>query len=421
MTPEEIQKEQDNLLAKVGERVESLHKKAFAENADLKEISVLKADLAKVQDGMKSFATAEDMKALKAQNEAIGLSVKAFSETGGNNSQKIKGWKEQFAVLYTKAKTDIADVISGKRRDMIHFEIKAAADTITVENTIGAGDEKITITENTGIITAFRKRLLQYLSNVTVAGTNSPIVAWSEQVDENGVPLMIGEGDTKIQVDSHWEGKNTSVKKIGLFAKVSTEMLADLPNLIGFIQANLMKRMEIKLEDQLFGGDGNGNNLLGIISVATAFDAGNLINIISPNEIDVIRAIKNQVAIANGEMTGIFVHPTTRAKMDLTKTADGLYTIPAWAPYNGTVAGVKVIETLAMAEDQFLGGDLSVIQVRIREAASIQIGMDGNDFTNNLRTILAEMRLAQFVSGNDTGVLVTGLFSESITALEATS
>jgi hypothetical protein len=42
---------------------------------------------------------------------------------------------------------------------------------------------------------------------------------------------------------------------------------------------------------------------------------------------------------------------------------------------------------------------------------TMQIGLDGNDFTNNVKTILVEQRLVQFVSANDTQVLVKGTFA----------
>jgi hypothetical protein len=68
--------------------------------------------------------------------------------------------------------------------------------------------------------------------------------------------------------------------------------------------------------------------------------------------------------------------------------------------------------------NDFVGGDLSVINVRFRNGMRIQIGLDGNDFTNNLKTILLEQRLVQFVSANDTQVLVKGTFTAAIALLE---
>jgi hypothetical protein len=50
---------------------------------------------------------------------------------------------------------------------------------------------------------------------------------------------------------------------------------------------------------------------------------------------------------------------------------------------------------------------------------NIQIGLDGNDFTKNLKTIIVEQELVQFVSANDTQVLVKGTFAAAKTLIEA--
>jgi hypothetical protein len=69
----------------------------------------------------------------------------------------------------------------------------------------------------------------------------------------------------------------------------------------------------------------------------------------------------------------------------------------------------------------FFGGDLSVINVGFTGNMTIQIGLDGNDFTNNKKTILVEQELVQFVSANDTQVLVKGTFAAGKAVLEATT
>jgi len=50
----------------------------------------------------------------------------------------------------------------------------------------------------------------------------------------------------------------------------------------------------------------------------------------------------------------------------------------------------------------------------------MQIGLDGNDLTQNKQTLVLEKRLVQFVSANDTNVLIKGDFASAITALTAT-
>jgi HK97 family phage major capsid protein len=115
----------------------------------------------------------------------------------------------------------------------------------------------------------------------------------------------------------------------------------------------------------------------------------------------------------------IMVNPQTKSKMVLLKDSLGQYIFPRWAdPSTANAAGMKIIDTPAITVDNFLAGDFSVINVLIREQVSIQIGLDGNDFTNNIKTILMEQRLVQFISANDTPVLVTGTFTAAKAALE---
>jgi hypothetical protein len=48
---------------------------------------------------------------------------------------------------------------------------------------------------------------------------------------------------------------------------------------------------------------------------------------------------------------------------------------------------------------------------------SIEMDRTGDDFTNNLYTNLAEQELVQFVSANDTQVLVKGTMAAAIAAI----
>jgi len=56
-----------------------------------------------------------------------------------------------------------------------------------------------------------------------------------------------------------------------------------------------------------------------------------------------------------------------------------------------------------------------------RQGMRVQIGLDGNDFINNKKTILLEQRLVQFVSANDVNTLIKGTFATAKALLEATT
>jgi HK97 family phage major capsid protein len=263
---------------------------------------------------------------------------------------------------------------------------------------------------------------MRYLANVSVGRTSGNRALWIEQTAEDGTPIMLGEGDAKTQLSSIWQEKTAEVKKIAVYGKVSTELMADIPQLVSYIQNNLMKRLDIVLENQLISGNNTGDNLNGANNLATAFSAGTLANTITtPNDYDVVAAVALQSELAFGVPNGIFVNPAIVTRMKLTKDSTGAYVMPTFTTTNGLeVAGMRVIPTTALSGENFLGGDLTVLNVLIREELGIQIGLDGNDFTNNKKTMLIEKRLVQFASANDVACLIKGAFNTAKALLATT-
>ena len=379
---------------------------------------------AQIEEATKNSASKEDIEALTKKNadvikeiERLGLELKKLNETPKTAEKGFKSVGEAIKHALDGVKDEIAKAVAGKQDSAIKVAV-----TMQVDNTIGAGDTQVSITDNTNIISPIRKRELRYLANVSVGRTSGNRAMWIEELDEQGTPIMLGEGDTKTQLSVRYEEQTAVVKKIAVYGKVTTEMMADLPQLISYIQNNLMKRMDIVVENQLFNGDGLTDNLKGAFTLATAFAAGTLANTItSPNDYDVVQAVALQTELAFGVPNAIFVNPAIVARMKMTKDQDGQYVMPTFATANGLeVAGMRVIPTTAVTGENFIGGDLSVLQVLIREELGIQIGLNGNDFIENKKTMLIEKRLVQFASANDVACLVKGAFNTAKALLATT-
>lgn len=377
-----------------------------------------------ISDATKNNASKEEIEKLQSQNkeiikqlESLMLDAKKSKETANIPNEGFKSVGEAIKHALESVKEDIAKAVAGKQESTIKAVV-----TMQVDNTIGAGDTQVSITDNTGIISPIRKRELRYLANVSVGRTNGNRAMWIEELDEQGTPIMLGEGDSKTQLSVRYEEQTAVVKKIAVYGKVTTEMMADLPQLISYIQNNLMKRMDIVVENQLFNGDNLGDNLKGAFTLATAFSAGTLANTIdTPNDYDVIEAVALQTELAFGVPNAIFVNPAVVSRMKLTKGVDGHYVMPVFATANGLeVAGMRVIPTTAVTGENFIGGDLTVLQVLIREELGIQIGLSGNDFTDNKKTMLLEKRLVQFASANDVKCLIKGTFNTAKALLATT-
>jgi hypothetical protein len=398
------------------------------EDVDKKAQEVIKGF--KVKDGEKETLLVDFVKEL---DDALAkLSAKVKNQENSNNG-KAMSFKEAFAKEYKAKEAEIKKVVllDGKQEGPIVFDIKEAV-TIGDFNTIEAvgSASQYSLTQNTGIISAIRKRVLTYLQNVSTGTMQKPIAMWIEEIDEQGTPIFLGEGDPKTQLSVRYEERNKTAKKIAVYGKVTTELMDDLPQLMSYIQNNLGKRLDIVKEDQLFNGNDTGDNLAGLIHYATAFNGSDLAGTITDaNVFDVLNAAILQVKKAFGVATGFFVNESFIAKMISIKTSTGEYTHPMASFFtigpDGFMSflGVQLIGTNALDGSgfDFVGGDLSVINVLSRQGLRVQIGLDGNDFTNNKKTILLEERLVQFVSANDTQVLVKGDFASAQTLLEATT
>lgn len=379
-----------------------------------------KKSIETLTEAVSKSATIENLDALKAElNEAI-LAIKSNNEPKKSSKKMNKSFAQNLAeaIFAKKAEFDAIVANGGNQKESVNIEVKSAIN-MSVDSFVSGSELPTLQAQFTGIVTSVRTPMDVYLNVVSTGATTGNMVTWVEETDQQGTPVFISEGSAKTKLSSVWAEKFAPVKKVGVYGKVTTEMMADLPQLVAYIQNSLVKRLEAEVLDGLFNGNGSGANIKGIFEYATPFAAGALAGTIpNANTYDVIEAVATQVLIAHGTPNAIYVHPTTLAAMHLSKNTYGEYLMPPFQAVDGTtVSGMKVIPTTFVAAGDFVGGDMSVVQVAIRENASIQIGLDGNDFTNNLKTILVEKRLAQFVSGNDTPCIVAGTFATAIAAL----
>jgi HK97 family phage major capsid protein len=271
---------------------------------------------------------------------------------------------------------------------------------------------------------------LQRVSTGALAMTK-PYGMWIEELNEQGTPIFIGEGDPKTQISVRYEEREKKAKKIPVYSKVTTEMLKYLPQLISFLQNNMMRRVDLATEQQLLTGDDTGDNLAGVLGYASAYTGGDMAGtVVDAQNWDVLLGLISQARKAHGVVNGVYVKGGLLDQLLSIKGEDGHYIRPEGVTIDaqGDIRawGVPLIRTEASllydsVTYDFFGGDLSVINVGFTGNMTIQIGLDGNDFTNNKKTILVEQELVQFVSANDTQVLVKGTFAAGKALLEATT
>lgn len=219
-----------------------------------------------------------------------------------------------------------------------------------------------------------------------------------EYVQESGftnAAAPVAEGAQKPESTISFELQTAPVRTIAHWVQASKQVLADVPMLQSYIDTRLRFGLELVEEEQILAGDGTGQNLLGLIPQATAYDTTR--SKVGDTRIDTIRRAMTQVRIAEYRPDAIVLHPNDWEEIELTKDANQRY---IWANPAGltgpTLWGLPVIDTTAVEEGEFLVGNfLMSAQVWDREDATVDISTEDRDnFIKNMVTIRAEERLA---------------------------
>jgi hypothetical protein len=381
----------------------------------------IEAKAKELLDKIEKSTTQEEFNTFKEQiakqADALELKLKQQSEVKAAKSQTIR---ELLIKSIEEVMPSIKEIVKNGGKQTEPLIIKSPVN-MGLNTTLETGSTVNTITSDTGIISTIRKRQEKYFGAVSVGAIDGKYALWIEETDEQGNPIFLAEAAGKPKASVKYVEKTEPVKKVAVYGKVTTEMMEDAGQFASYIENNLLKRAAIVTENSLFVGDGTSETLKGAKHFATAFTPGALINAVDDaNEFDVLTAIALQVEVANGVPTAAFVHPSTAAKMKTIKATDGT---PLWKQYTDfmgetIVAGMRLITTTAVPAGEFIAGDTSVLNVLFRTGLTLQVGLDGNDFTNNMKTILVEQRLVQFVSANDTPVLVKGTFTAAKALLD---
>jgi hypothetical protein len=401
----------DAINIEVGKKLDA------AKSASQDEITLLKSELEAVKaakDELKNEVNGEIVK-LKAANEAASIKSDSYKTLA---DQFVDGYK---AII----KENGAEKMK-KKGFSAQINVKAAG-TMTTANIDAVGTNSIPYqlaSFSDGLVATHRRR--PFIIDLTNFGrTDKMYVQWAEMANNDpGTAGMTAEGAAKTQEDFDVNEKSAKVEKVTAYTKVSLEMLDDVAFMEAEIRNNLIELIALKADAQVLGGNGSTPNLNGITTQSTTYAAGSFAGTFgtAANNFDVLRTAINQVEAANYLPSAIVLHPTDATFMELTKDTTNGYVAPSlFLVSNGvtTFAGIPVIKNTGVTAGTFLFGDFNQVNVRMRQDATISMGNENDDFTKNLITILAEMRLVCYIPSNRVLSLVTGSFSTAKAALNA--
>ncbi|MBD8601504.1 phage major capsid protein [Pseudomonas sp. CFBP 8771] len=217
---------------------------------------------------------------------------------------------------------------------------------------------------------------------------------------------MVAEGAAKPSSDVTFEQKTDNVRKIAVWMPVTDEALDDIPQLYSYIQELLRYDLKLKEEGQILKGDGQGNNLNGIMTQASAFNAA--LGQAGDTAIDTVRRSIYQVRKQSKRAAdAIVMTDLDWMNIELLKDADSRY---LFANLQGMVTpvlwgrpvvvsdsmdeGVPAAGGTAATGGEFVVGSFAQgARLYDRMAFTVKVGWINDDFVKNQRVLLVEERL----------------------------
>ena len=386
------------------------------------------------------FSTKVEMEAHVDEIKSSIESLNGLTEKNAELEKVIAKFEGKLEAFTEKAQVISAPKLSLKARifKMYSDNIERIVDAIEKGTKISLSVKDTTLADYAGdyALTDFdtevdRSVRPRYgiLENANTGATTGKFVTYvSQRTDTMPTSEDAGwtaEGRAKSEGEPEWKEVSEEVKKIACYVKVSKEMLEDLSFIRAEINNDLMLTIRESIEQALISGTGvaNLNGLLSPGMGLPAFGAGSFaLSVPNANITDLIRVVQAQIEGANHTPTHVIMNPEDIAKLQLTKGTDNTYTYPMYLPTQDgrgemVVAGMRVISSTYIAQDKYIVGDLSKLNVRFRNDIAMTVGLDQDDFTKNMVTMLAEARLVSYVKENQKTAFVVGTISTDITAI----
>lgn len=232
---------------------------------------------------------------------------------------------------------------------------------------------------------------LHVLDVLTMRPTTSntvgfPIIDFAEGSDAG---YQEGEGTEKTEAElaSFW--REASIVTIAVHTTLSKQVMDDAEGMADAVQNLLRYKLARKTDSQLVSGDGAKFHIHGLMPQATVFAAT------VPKAADRIGQAAATMAADGYQPRVAFLNPLDYFAIASERDADGRYVAGGWAsPVNSPIYNMQPVLTSTMPVGTALVFDPAVATIRLRQAPTVEASrMHNGNFTKNLITILAELRL----------------------------
>ena len=307
------------------------------------------------------------------------------------------------------------------KRSPWNFELKDSPVTMITSNVSGLAGI-VTRTVDTAIAHPALPTSLMLAYGRTFLTDSAQILYSDWSAIQNAALTPITEGNGKTQQSATLTVSTSSYKELGSYMKVSDRMLKDIPFITSEITTLLTDYLINSVETALLTTTSWG--LIGSSGIAPAYTDTSFDGLIyGPNVLDVAIACVVQIAKANFYPNLIVLNPSDFGRLLMDKTTTHEYTVGGsvyTVAVNGSsvmINGIPVVMSNRITADKILVGDFTKANIGLYGGVNVEMGWDGSDFTNNLRTIKAWQHVHLYTKTNEKPAFVYGDITDIITQI----
>lgn len=334
----------------------------------------------------------------------LGEQTPAASQSGNGNGpadgqQASRGWSARALLQSDQAQAFLSSwqaTSSGSIRASLG-QLASRDDVIEFYGAVGSDNKQGAIpADRRGIIAPYLRNL-SLLDLIPFGATDSNSVDYVQVTSIPNAARPTAEGRLKPEASMTTRDVSAPVRTIPAFIKVLRQALQDVAGLETLLNGLLPYDVRRALESQILLGDGEGQNLLGLLNTT---GIGDPTPVRGDNNADAILRAMTVILLGNGQPNFTALNPLVWQELLLMRenqaerTGMYLYGSPAsvTAP---TIWGLPITTNAAVPADQTLVGDSMGATVLVREGINVRVtDTDQDDFVNNRVTIRAEGRFA---------------------------
>jgi HK97 family phage major capsid protein len=235
---------------------------------------------------------------------------------------------------------------------------------------------------------------IDYVRMISVVNNAAPVAEARSSAPVDGTTVTPVMGGVKPESGFAFDRDSTTVKTIAHWMPITKRALADVAQIRTMIDSFLRYGLEEEFEDQLIGGNGIGENFLGLNNtpgIQTQSASG------AQDAMDITRLARTKVQIGGrATPTAYVMNPLDWQDIELARNVNGdFYGGGPFALTTPRLWGLPVVQSEAVAPKTAWCAAWNWGVVYDREQATVTATDSHNDyFVRNLVAILAEMRAA---------------------------